>query len=423
MPGAEGTSTAGATTSLTDAANFRTPVAQANAVTGKYLWMFSGTGAGQQAEVITYGTIGVFTWSPTLTSPAADTGWVLTTKRPQAAIDAIAEVTREAWRKQAIPVMHTALGTNNLLEDLGEFEIWSSGASSAPNGFTLAGAGASVARETVNSTADGTPSGVFNVSLTAGGGAVGTLTFTVEQKYLNSLKGQLLTLQGWLQEAVAGDAVVRVTYTDSTNTPTTNDTAGTYAGNWEAIGASTPAQIAMPNPVTNLTVQLRAALSAVTRFDDIMLLGPPIYDYPLPPACIGIGDAIMMEDGFRSKNFSIPLQYGGDWEIRRRESAPSTSKYDNDVVHFKHALPSGRHLRMTTYQAPSVQTTMTSNVDPNPVWLETAAAVRLLEQDDIEPESAAERRLNSLKQKLAQMERTSEGDIRIGHPFIEIEPR
>ena len=420
----EGTSTAGSTTTLTDAVNMRVPTAQANAVTGRFLWMPSGTGIGQQAEVITYGTIGVFTWQATLTSPAADTGWVLCKVRPQRAIDAIAEVTRAAAWKQAIPYMHTGLVTNNLLENA-DFEEWSSGTTSAPDGWTLAGAGSSIAQETYNSNADGTPSGVFHPAITAGAGAVATLTQNVEAKYLPLIRGQGLTLQGMIEEAVAADATVRVSYSNSADSSTNNDTAGTYTGNWESIGGygGSGVTITMPDPVTNLSVQARIALSAVSRIDDLMLYGPYIYEYSLPTTFIGLEYDIWMEDGFRSKNYSIRLKYGADWITRRRESAPSTSKYPNAVIQFKRPLPSGRHLKVSGYKAPTVQTTQSSNVDPNPVWLATAAAVRLMEQEGVELNSPQYFRLKHLKEDLARMEATTEGNTLKDILFIPVESR
>ncbi len=397
---------------------------EANSLKGNFLYSTGGTGAGDEHELYEsgYSTIGVMGWAVAGTAPTITTTWVRLAVRPQLILDAIAEVTRQTWRKQAIPVMYTALVTNNLLEDLGDFERWPDGATVAPPGWTLAGAGSSIARETYNTNANGTPSGVYHPAITAGAGAVATFTFTVEAKYLPLIRGQSLTLQGWIEEAVAGDITIRVSHTNSANTATNKDTQGTYAGNWESIGGYTGSgvSISLPDPCTNLSVQARIALSAVSRLDDLMLYGPYISDYPLPSQTIGLEPIIWMEDGFRSKNFSYPLYFGADWEVRRRESAPSTTKYDSDMIHFKRPLPSGRHLRMATYQAPSVQTTATSNVDPNPTWLALAAAIQLIDQVGA---GNANVKVEALKLKLAAMEATSEGNTLKGIPFVAVESR
>lgn len=410
----EGTFTAGTTTTGTDATNERTPTAQANSLVGQYLYIWEGTGAGDYHEISSY-SIGVFTWAVAGTAPTTTSKWVRVRINPQRVIDAVAEMTRAAWRKQAIPVMHTATVTNSLLEHFGDFEY----GSTTPTGWALAGAGASALRETTNTDADGVPSGVYRTAITAGGGAAATLTFTVEAKYLSLIRGRTLYLQGHILEAVAADGAVRVSYTNSAGSSTDTDRTGTYAGNWEDLEDIANTGITMPDPVTNLSVQLRIVAGATVRLDDIMLLGPKIYDYALPSGTIGLEDVIYMEDGYRSKNYSMPLYYGSDWIVRRRESAPSETKYDNDAIHFKRSLPSGRHLRMATYVAPAVQTTATSNVDPNPVWLAHAAAEYILVGRKVQDEA----RIAQVRAWLNDPRNSHEVDTLRGHPYIPVEAR
>lgn len=54
---------------------------------------------------------------------------------------------------------------NNLLSPFGSFSSWSNGLNSAPDGWELVGAGATVAQDTVN-----VKYGLFSAALTGGGG-------------------------------------------------------------------------------------------------------------------------------------------------------------------------------------------------------------------------------------------------------------
>ena len=410
----EGTSTAGSTTSLTDAANERTPTAQANSLAGQYLWMFSGTGVSQQAEIISYGSIGVFTWSPTLTSPATDTGWVRCSIRPQRAIDAIDEATRKARRKQAVEFLDESVMTNNLLGYPGTMEHWEDGNSVAPEGYTAGGAGVAVARESTI-----VAQGGYSVKVTAGGGAVGTLTRTLPTELNIVMKGQRLTLLGMMAENVAGDITARVAITNSAGTATNSDWVATLEGNrWQEIADITPTSTPIvTDPNGSVAFSTRSALSAVTYGDDFCLYGPHLYNYLLPRVAIGIAPEILMESGYRTRIFKTKLYYGADWEVTSRYYPDGTAAYRE--IHFFNPMPSARHLRMTLYKEPDV-VTGSSGVQCNPAWLAHSAALRLCEQQRLSEENT--QRIAYLREELARMERTSIGNVTHGKPVIWFEP-
>lgn len=410
----EGTSTAGTTTSLTDASRERTPVAQANSVSGTYLWMFSGDGAGQQSEISSYGTLGVFTWIPALTSPGTNTGWVRCSLRPQRIIDAIDEITRAGWRRQALPYVSEAILTNNLIGYQGAMEEWDAGITSASNGFTLAGAGSSIARSTTSFYR------TYAAQITAGGGAVATLTRGIPSDLMRLINGKSLTLLGGIAANVAADVVVRITVTSAVGTVTTTNRTGTLAGNrWERLADISTATIAIPDPVDTVDVQVRAVASAVVYADDLGLYGPPLYDYEFPPILIGLNPIILMETAYCNRQFTIPLYYGSDWTIVQQDPLINNARF----LHFNRPLPSARHLRIAGYRAPDVQATMASNVEPNPVWLAMAAAVKVMSQETIESRSSTERRFLNLKDDLARLEGSSAGDTLRHTPYVAIEPR
>lgn len=92
------------------------------------------------------------------------------------------------------------------------------------------------------------------------------------------------------------------------------------------------------------------------------------------------------------------------------------------MLHLTHSLPSGRHLRIKGFRAPDVQGTYSSNVDPNPSWLVHAAAVRLVEQE--RNKSATRKQdLSDLREELARLEKTKEGNTLMGVGVKWIETR
>lgn len=415
----EGTATAGSTTTLTDANNERTPVANTNRMAGQYVFVDGGVGIGDAREVTSYGTIGVFTWIQAVAlAPDTTSTWVRLSRRPQAFIDAINAVTRRAAWKQAQPYQSLALVTNNLLQYYGSMEEFSSGTSSAPDGWTLAGAGSSVAR---SSAAAQVGAGLYSVEVTAGGGAVATLTRTLLYKDIHRLDGGSLRLEGFIAENVAADAVLRVTVTDTAGVATNTDRTGTYTGNRpQELKDISTATIAIPNPVAAIAVQCRSALSAVTYFDDLMLFGgEPIRDYDLPPSFIGIEPVIMMESGLHTGQYRIPLVHGRNWSIAPQDGLGTTRV---GILRMHQDLLDGRHLLIKGYRAPDVlAATSTAGVEPNPEWLALAAAVRILQGDPPSPDRDG--RLALLTADLRAMEDTSEGDVRLGRHIIPTEVR
>ena len=409
-----GTFSAGTTTTGTDTVNERTPVVEANSVSGNFLYSTAGTGAGDEHEISSYGTIGVYTWAVAGTAPTTTTTYIRMAIRPQLILDAIAEVTRQAAWKQAIPYLSEALVTNNLLMHFGAMEEWTNGAASAPDGFTLGGAGAAVARVT-----SPIHQGNYAAELTAGGGAVGTLTRTIPFELYEAVNNTSLRLYGFVRAANAADVTVRVTVTNGTSatgTSTNTDRANTYTGRYESLDDISSATISATEPVTALDVQVRAVAAAVVYVDDLALCGPYLYNYDLPAVLVALEPTIWMETAFGNRQFTIPLYHGADWEIVKQDSSGSAYRQ----IHFFRPQPSARHLRIKGYRAPDVQTTATSNVDPNPVWLAYAAAVRLVGQV-----GAGSDRVNvdALRAELRRLEGGIEGNPHKNVIIIPIESR
>jgi hypothetical protein len=402
----EGTTTAGSTTSATDATNERTSTAQSDEVTGTFFYGVSGDGAGNADEIVTYSTIGVMTWNTAGTSPGTNTRWLRTRRRPQITSDAMSKVTRDAAKLQARPDTFEGITTNNLLSYYLSGQEWNNGTTSAPTGTTLANA--TIARE-------GTIRGFGNFSLKlTGSGDVGTLTRDLDFYALRNLDGQSLELTGLMANSTAGDGEVRVTMVNKAGESTETPFLSTYASNrFQELTDISSAFIAAPDDVISISVQLRAKNGTSVYFDDIGLYGPILYDYDLPPTMIGMQSKIDSDlVGPPTKQYIGPkLHRGRAWEVIQRDSdIPRT-------LHLTKAFPRGLHLRIHGLRAPVVVTTTTANVEPNPTWLALATAIHLLESD------GPSARLADLRGQMEKMQRTDTGNPwREENPFF-FEPR
>jgi hypothetical protein len=402
----EGTTTAGSTTSATDATNESTPTAQSDEVTGTFFYGVSGDGAGNADEIVTYSTIGVMVWNTAGTSPGTNTKWIRISRRPQIIIDAMADVTRAAAKLQARAYTFEGILTNNLLSHILSGQEWDNGNSSAPTGTTLANA--NIAREgTIVGFGD------FSIKLT-GSGAVGTLTRDIPFYALRNLDGQALELLGLMANTTAADGVVRVTMVDKDGTTTTTDFTSTYASNrFEELTDISADFVAAPSDLVSMSVQLRSKNGTNVYFNDIGLYGPILYDYDLPPTMIGALAEIDLEfqrsffrAGTITRQYIGPaLHHGRAWKVIRRDNALTRT------LHLTRALPRGLHLRIHGFRAPDVVTATASNVEPNPVWLALATAIHLLEADGPSP------RLSDLRAQMVDMQNTDTGNPwRHDHP-------
>ena len=293
---AQGLATAGTTTTLTDATNERTPLVNANVVTSTFLTIYGGTAAfGTTAlntpkEITTY-TLGVYTWQAAMTSaPDTTSLWVRTRIPPKAILDAIDQVTRENAYYQARNYLSDSLATNDLLQGKGRFEEWSAGTTSAPDGFALTG-GATVAQDTslvARETSVAVTSGIFAMALT-GGNAIYQVPNSVVRQ-VNQYGLQSLLVKGVMAETTAGDGKLVVAAQDSTGAYTNIATyTGTYSGNAiQEIDSITPVTLAPPAVITAIQIQLTAKSGTGVYFKDIMVYGPPVYEYDLPASVTGV---------------------------------------------------------------------------------------------------------------------------------------
>ena len=140
-----GTATAGSATTLDD-----TSMVDADDSRIKGLWatIYGGTGPGQsrRASAFTPGSDRITPSPNWTTSPGTDSTYFLhRTWNPWEYTEAIRTAQRTLGDLSLIYAIDRSQVIGSPINN-GMFYIWTAGASSAPDGFTLAGAGASVAR-------------------------------------------------------------------------------------------------------------------------------------------------------------------------------------------------------------------------------------------------------------------------------------
>lgn len=366
-----GVATAGATTSLTDATKERTPTTEDDEIVSRYIYLTAGTGVGEFHEITSYGTIGVMTWAVAGTAPDTTTDWITLSIDPDKIIKAMARVTESAAKLQAIRYDFLGLMTNNLLGYRGGFEEFANGASSAPDGWVLSGASASVAEIT---TAALVAHGLSSVGLTSAS-AEAILTYTFPPDIVRGLSSHGLRLLGRMAADAAADAQVRVTSKAQGVTAANTNRVGTYTSNeWEELEDISTSPITMPELLVTLEMSFRVITGTNTSYlDHLGLFGPKLDHQDIPATMIGADKSVAMNRGYASTIFDqSKLLNPENWEFRTR--AGSTQR----GIWFKQPLPDARDLIFTAYRAPDVISTATANVEPNPEWLAYAVARNLL---------------------------------------------
>lgn len=382
---AQGTTTAGSTTSGTDATNQRTPVANANLITGKFFWGRSGDAIGQGDELTSYATIGVMTWNTAGTSPGSNTSWALMSINPDLIIEALTDVQRKAAFTHAQAHPSLAIITNNLLNSSGVFEEWTSGTTSPPDGWEAA-SNANILQLTSSSTPQRVSSS-FAMQVTDTSSGTGFIDYIVPKKHYLRLESVSLRALGVLAQNAATTGRVQIRVTDTPNTTTTQEYDNDQTGErWQELHDLNTASFALPSTINDLRLRVLArSTGGETQVDDLLLHGgPAITDYDLPNTLIGAERNILMENGYRTGQYTARLQFGRGWTfVRDFDGTPQIR-----LASSGHGgIPTGRHLWINGYKAPTVVTSGSTNVEVDPEFLTRAAAIQVLSQGSRNSES------------------------------------
>jgi hypothetical protein len=171
-----------------------------------------------------------------------------------------------------------SVNPTNLLSN-GDFESWSAGASAAPDGWTLAGAGASVARE-----ASIIKVGTYSAKLTRSGASTYLYVLSVSSsKGIAYWRGRKMTVGCWVYATVASRACVEI----SDATGPTNSSYHTGDSTWQWLTVTRTIDAADAGPIQ---VLLRIdAGDASAYFDGAMCVeGSSAFAFSPKPAEEGV---------------------------------------------------------------------------------------------------------------------------------------
>lgn len=180
------------------------------------------------------------------------------------------------------------------LIDWGGFESWSAGVSSAPDGWTLTGAGASIAREATTKKI-----GDYAAKLTRGGtNCYISLTLSDYEDY----KGKTVKLGVWVNTSIAN--AVLLTIDDGVGT--TDSSNHTGGGGWEWLTVTRNIDAS----ATKIEIMLKInTTDGDAFFDDVLLVeGEDLY-FDLTTATYAVGDC-NVDNPNRMSNYTIPRKDG-----------------------------------------------------------------------------------------------------------------
>ena len=308
------------------------------------------------------------------TTPTGTPAYILSLIPGQRIIDAVRRTTERYRKEQAVPLRSTELVTNNLLDGYGDFERWA--VSTVPDAWALTNA---TATKLVISSSSPPRHGSAAVAITDSGSAGGYAELVVNPRLYPALVGASVSLKGYFR-ASTGTARVTIIATDNAGATTTTNYS--YTGSsWSRIEDQSTVTTTIPATLHKLVIRITAvAASDVAEFDDLRLMGPRLTVQRLPALLAGLPLTLYAESGggqsavlgwVDAEDFDTPLHWGTHWDVSR------DSVDGFYYIHWKVTLPYDSHVLIDGYRFPTVVTTMTDSVDPNPEFLAVASAISL----------------------------------------------
>ena len=213
VPGTQGTADSGTTSTLVDALLVDAGAAR---IQDQWLGIFKGTAAGQYRRISTF-TAGTdtITFAPVGTAPSTDSEYGVIDNRVGDPLDlerwirdahqriTLVKLDDGGWRgfvKETGPVDEIVIG-NALIN--GAMSRWTSGVSAAPDGWTLAGTGAAVARESTT-----TGVGLYSAKLTSDGTNAAYLYQQLTP--LSRFRGRTIKAYGLVLPSAANRVTIRI---------------------------------------------------------------------------------------------------------------------------------------------------------------------------------------------------------------------
>lgn len=329
----DGTSDSGSTTTLVDA-----PLANLfltnddEAVKGAWLYGISGTAAAQEKLVSAYtASSGTLTWTGAATSPAGDTGYILTRQhRPTEYLRALQEAQRYQAQRglSLLPVIGREGIVGNLIPN-GGFDLWTT-ADTPDGGFTIQGV------DTMETTITAGPRRAYK--LVSDGTLAAFIRFAIPQ--WGKFRGQTVRCYALARSSIAA----RTSLQFADGVLTTTDTVTTNSV-WELLEVSA----AFSDAATQAQVSIEVSSgSAVTLYVQFLYVPDPDLAYEQAAidadrALVWIGGLKVSKGSVLSSNgrgyaFGIPLRLQNFDVVEDTEDTPRLLRLDVAGSYRGHVL-------------------------------------------------------------------------------------
>ena len=173
----------------------------------------------------------------------------------------------------------------------GDFESWSAGASTIPDGWTLTGSGASIARDATNKKIN-----VYGAAITVADSVFTYLYQNIQNPA--SYANRTITIGGWLKTSVASRLMIAI-YNGTTDVESVFHTG---SGNWEWLSVTTTVS-ASP---TTLRGQIRIQDGAVATFygDGLIVVEGSIVPAFSPKPLVDDGKTVQIDSNNNATGFN-----------------------------------------------------------------------------------------------------------------------
>jgi len=380
---ATGTATGGSTSTLIDTSLVHPNTDQ---LKGYNVYIYDGVGQGDSRITSAFAPgSDRITVVPNFSGTVDTSSKYIVFKLPwnvQSFLDGFDDAIRTYRRQLLGGKVNQELISQDLLWGAGQMQRWTSGASAAPDDWTLSGASAAVARE---STIIG-GSLRYSAKLTSGGSAAAALTYSVRnyQKYA----GKTVDLRGLVNTNTASRATIKIDDGVSTST----SVAITSTDDWRDSEASSSGELSVSdltisdNPTKlDVTLNISSGGAVIAYFSMIRLI---LKDQDLDEYEFPVGDEltqfsyvsqVWIEDGIGNNIWDSKLlnlnTKGQEFSIIEREGTKylrlvprgfmrtrGQPPIDTPASEIGTGIPADRGIRLVGQQSPKIMTSDDDNI-------------------------------------------------------------
>ena len=322
-----GTATGGGATTITD--TDRLAAAEADLYLGAWVYIYEGTGIGQERYVSSSTTGGQLTVPTWTTNPDTTSKYEVHRKYR---VDVYNEVIDAAHRSDRLLHRNILVYENLLTQGLIKnplFNDWANGAALAPDDWTLSGAGAGIARVT-----DPVRRGVYAAKITNAAATAAALTQDPVTGYED---GDTVSVKAVVHAGTASRVTLKVD--DGESTASSSDAHG--GTGLELLSVTHTIAVSDTIPTVAASVEISAG-DAIDAIVDSYYANSPnlLYRYPLDPRLQYVNRVYKSRGNVIADTHDLYPDYQGqdyeqeDWDVFANEAGNVLEVYNNPGDNF-----------------------------------------------------------------------------------------